>query len=46
MEQVKISFLIDKSLRTELNVYAAKNDTTVTKILTDYIKELVNESKE
>lgn len=45
MEQVKISFLIDKSLRTRLNVIAAKNDTTVTAILTDYIEKYVNENE-
>ena len=45
MEQVKISLLIDKSLRTKLNVIEAKNDTTVTKILTDYIEEYVNENE-
>lgn len=45
MEQVKISFLIDKSLRTELNVIAAKNDTTVTAILTEFIEKYVNENK-
>ena len=45
MEQVKISFLINKTLRNRLKVIAAKNDTTVTKILTDYIVEYVNENE-
>lgn len=45
MEQVKISFIIDKTLRNKLKVIAAKNDTTVTKILTDYIEEYVNENE-
>lgn len=45
MEQVKISFLINKTLRNRLKVIAAKNDTTVTKILTDYIEEYVNENE-
>lgn len=45
MEQVKISFIIDKTLRNKLKVVAAKNDTTVTKILTDYIEEYVNENE-
>lgn len=45
MEQVKISFLIDKSLRTRLNVIAAKNDTTVTAILTDYIEKYVDKNE-
>lgn len=43
--QVKISFLIDKDLRTELNIIAKRNDTTVTAILNDFIKEYVNENK-
>ena len=45
MEQVKISFLINKTLRNRLKVIAAKNDTTVTKIRTDYIEEYVNENE-
>ncbi len=45
MKQVKISFLIDKTLRNRLKVAAAKNDTTVTKILTEYIEEYVNENE-
>lgn len=44
-EQVKISFLIDKELRTELNIIAKRQDTTVTSILTDFITRYVNENK-
>lgn len=45
MEQVKISFYAPKSLRTELNVIAAKNDTTVTAILNELCENYVNENK-
>lgn len=45
MNQVKISFLIDKELRTELNIIAKKQDTTVTAILTEFIEQFVNENK-
>lgn len=44
-DKVKISFYAPKELRTKLNVIAAKNDTTVTKILTDFIEEYVNENE-
>ena len=39
MEQVKISFYAPKELRTKLNVIAAKNDTTVTAILTELVED-------
>jgi hypothetical protein len=45
MEQVKISFYAPKSLRTELNVIAAKQDKTVTSILTELVEEFVSENK-
>ena len=45
MDQVKISFLIDKELRTELNIIAKRQDTTVTAILTEFIERFVNENK-
>lgn len=45
MEQVKISFYAPKELRTKLNVIAAKNDTTVTAILTELVEDYVNENK-
>ena len=44
-DQVKISFLIDKELRTELNIIAKRQDTTVTAILTEFITSYVNENK-
>lgn len=46
MEQVKISFYADKSLRTELNVIAAKQDCTVTSILTELVEKFISENKE
>ena len=45
MEQVKISFYVEKSLRTKLNVIAAKNDTTVRAILTELIEQYINENE-
>ncbi|MBO6275687.1 MAG: hypothetical protein J6M91_09190 [Methanobrevibacter sp.] len=45
MDQVKISFYAPKSLRTDLNVIAAKNDTTVTAILNELCENYVNENK-
>jgi len=45
MEQVKISFYAPKELRTKLNVIAAKNDTTVTAILTELVEDYVNENE-
>ena len=44
-EKVKISFLLDKELRTELNIIAKRQETTVTAILTDFITRYVNENK-
>ncbi len=46
MEQVKISFYAPKELRTELNVIAAKNDKTVTSILTKLVEDYIRENKE
>ncbi|MBR3140057.1 MAG: hypothetical protein IKF11_04225 [Methanobrevibacter sp.] len=45
MEKVKISFYAPKELRTKLNVIAAKNDTTVTAILTELVEDYVNENE-
>lgn len=44
-EIAHLTIRIDKQLRTELQIYAKKHDTTVTAILTDYITSLVNENK-
>ena len=45
MEQVKISFYAPKQLRTELNVIAAKQDRTVTSILTELVQDFISENK-
>ncbi len=45
MPTVLLNINIDKDLRDELKIIAIKNDTTITEILTDYIKAYVNENK-
>jgi predicted DNA-binding protein len=45
MDRVKISFYVPKQLRTELNVIAAKQDKTVTSILTELVEQYVSENK-
>ena len=45
MDKVKISFYAPKSLRTDLNVIAAKQDKTVTLILTELVEDFVRENK-
>jgi predicted DNA-binding protein len=45
MDQVKISFYAPKELRTELNVIAAKQDRTVTSILTELVQDFISENK-
>lgn len=45
MDRVKISFYVPKQLRTELNVIAAKQDKTVTFILTELVEQYVSENK-
>lgn len=44
MDKVKISFYAPKQLRTELNVIAAKQDRTVTEILTELVEHFVSEN--
>ena len=46
MSKVLLNISIDKELRDELKIIAIKNDTTITEILTDYIKDYVNENKQ
>ncbi len=36
-----ITFSIPKELKTELKIYVAKNNTTITDVLNNYIKDLV-----
>lgn len=45
MPTVLLNINIDKDLRDELKIIAIKNDTTITEILTEYIKQYVNENK-
>ena len=45
MSKVLLNISIDKELRDELKIIAVKNNTTITEILTEYIKEYVNENK-
>ena len=44
-DKVKISFYAPKQLRRKLNVIAAKNDTTITEILTRLCEDYVNENE-
>ena len=45
MEIVNLNIRIDKQLRTDIQIYAKKHDTTVTAILTEYIESLLDENK-
>lgn len=45
MEIVNLNIRIDKDLRDELKIVAVKQDTTITEILTEFIKGYVNENK-
>jgi len=45
MSTVLLNIKIDKALRDDLKIIAVKQNTTVTEILTEFIKEYVNENK-
>ena len=45
MPTVLLNINIDKELRDELKITCIKNDTTITDVLTEYIKQYVNENK-
>ena len=45
MSKVLLNISIDKELRDELKIIAVKNNTTITEILTEHIKEYINENK-
>jgi len=45
MSTVLLNINIDKDLRDELKITCIKNDTTITDVLTEYIKQYVNENK-
>ena len=46
MEHSYIHFKIDKELKTELQIIALKQNTTITQLLTDYIQSYVDENKQ
>ena len=45
MEDAFIHFKIDAELKTELQIIALKQKTTITQILTEFIQSYVNENK-
>ena len=45
MSTVLLNINIDKDLRDELKIACIKNNTTITDVLTEFIKEYVNEKK-
>jgi hypothetical protein len=45
MPTVLLNINIDKDLRDELKIVAIKKNTTITEILTDYIKRYIEENK-
>lgn len=45
MSTVLLNINIDKDLRDELKITCIKNDTTITDVLTEFIREYVNENK-
>lgn len=45
MGLVNLNIRIDKDLRDELKIIAIRQDTTITEIITEYIKSYVDENK-
>ena len=45
METDKITFITDAELKKKLKIIAAKNDTTITNILNDFIRLYVSENE-
>lgn len=45
METDKITFVVDKELKTDLKIIAVKKGKTITEIVTSLIQEYVNENK-
>lgn len=45
MPTVLLNINIDKELRDELKITCIKNNTTITDVLTEFIKQYVNENK-
>jgi len=46
MTTVQMVFEIDEDLRTEINIIAKKQKTTVKAIMTQLVEDFVNENKE
>ena len=45
METDKITFVVDKELKTQLKIIAVQKNTTITQIVTSLIQDYVNENK-
>jgi predicted HicB family RNase H-like nuclease len=45
METDKITFIVDKELKTQLKIIAVQQNKTITEIVTSLIQEYVNENK-
>ena len=45
MSTVLLNINIDKDLRDQLKIACIKNDTTITDVLTEFIRQYVNENK-
>jgi hypothetical protein len=45
MPTVLVNINVDKELWDELKIACIKNDTTITDVLIEYIKQYVNENK-
>jgi len=45
METDKITFVVNKELKTQLKVIAAKKNMTITEIVTSLIEDYVDENK-
>ena len=46
MVKEQLTCLIDKELKTEFQIIAKRQDTTVTAILTEFVTNYVNENKQ
>ena len=46
MDIVNLNIRVPKQLRTDFQIYAKKNDTTVTALLTQYMESLLDENKQ
>lgn len=45
MPEVQLTVLMDENLRTELNIIAKRQKTTVKAIINNLVEEFVNENK-